>query len=210
MISDMQAVWIFKGPKRFPGFPSAVFSDLALGAKWARANRASGVLTCYPLNIGVYEWAIANRLFKPKGEEQKQAEFIENFSSAGQEHYHFRQGSANTYGFTDDPRETSFPQSSKNPPAREMVWVFVGPRLMLSFPSATFTDISEGEQWIRNNALSGIFIRYPVDISAYDWAIEGGIFVPEGDEQKQPDFIESFSSTRQEHRCYYQGKLAAG
>ena len=85
-------VWVFNGPKHFRGFPSGVFVSLELGEEWIRRNNASGTLTRYPVNVGVYEWAIANGFFKPKKAEHTQATFIESFSSTRQERYYYDQG----------------------------------------------------------------------------------------------------------------------
>jgi hypothetical protein len=67
----------------------------------------------------------------------------------------------------------------------------------------------QAEAWIDTHALSGTLMRYAVDVSAYDWATANGVFVPLRDEHKRAEFIESFSSTRQEHRHYDKGELAA-
>ena len=52
----------------------------------------SGTLTCYPVDTGVYDWALQNSFFKPKNEEQQAAKFIQKFSSASQEHFHYEDG----------------------------------------------------------------------------------------------------------------------
>lgn len=46
----------------------------------------------YPLDTGVYEWAIQEGLFSIKTEEQKQPGFIAKFSSGGQDHFHYENG----------------------------------------------------------------------------------------------------------------------
>lgn len=52
-MTDQLTVWVFNGPRRYPGFPSAVFSDLESAEKWIQDNKATGTLTEYPVNIGV-------------------------------------------------------------------------------------------------------------------------------------------------------------
>lgn len=83
------AVWVFNGDG---SFPSAVFSELEIAEEWIRRNAVSGTLTQYPLNIGIYEWTIANGFIKPKREAQTIPSFIAGFSSAYQEHYHYENG----------------------------------------------------------------------------------------------------------------------
>ena len=85
-------VWIFKGPKPIPGFPSAVFSSFSLAEDWIKEKQATGTLTEYPLDRGVYDWAIENKYFEPKKDEHISSSFIENFSSASQRHYHYENG----------------------------------------------------------------------------------------------------------------------
>ena len=82
-------VWIFNGSGNLP---SAVFSSHTLAEAWITGQKLSGVLTKYPLDISVYEWAIQNTSFKPKNLDQMEPRFIERFSSAYQEHYHYEAG----------------------------------------------------------------------------------------------------------------------
>lgn len=83
-------VWIFNGSGgRFPG---AVFDSKDKALVWIQGRKLSGVLTCYPVDIGVYDWAIANGLFKPSKPQHASPEFIGRFTTAGQEHYHFENG----------------------------------------------------------------------------------------------------------------------
>jgi len=51
-------------------------------------------LTEYPLDIGAYDWAIQHGHFKPKHEHQRQPSFIEKFSSAALNHFHYWNGVA--------------------------------------------------------------------------------------------------------------------
>lgn len=83
-------VWIFNGENS--RFSSGVFKNVEKAEEWIVANKLSGILTKYPLDIGVYEWAIQNDLFSVKKEEQKQPEFIGKFSSASQDHFHYENG----------------------------------------------------------------------------------------------------------------------
>jgi hypothetical protein len=83
-------VWVFSGAGG--GFPSGVFRTKESAETWIAKHRLSGVLTCYPLDMGVYDWAVSRNLFQPKRAEHASARFIETFSSARQEHFHYEQG----------------------------------------------------------------------------------------------------------------------
>ena len=67
------------------------------------------------------------------------------------------------------------------------VWVFNGENS--SLPSAIFTERSLAEEWIEKYKLSGILTAYPLNISAYDWAVEKGYFKPKREEHFSPRFI---------------------
>jgi len=83
-------IWVFNGNKS--NFPSGVFSNREVAEAWIGRYGLSGVLTKYPIDEGVYDWALANGTFKVKREDQTQAKFIQSFSSASQEHYHYEDG----------------------------------------------------------------------------------------------------------------------
>jgi hypothetical protein len=70
-------------------FASGVFSSREKAEEWINKHQLTGVLTNYPLDTGVYEWALENDSFKVNREEKTQAKFIQHFSSASQEHYHY-------------------------------------------------------------------------------------------------------------------------
>lgn len=83
-------IWIFVGDKN--GFPSAVFSSKQVAEEWIAANILTGTLTAYPLDTSVYDWAVNNGYFRPIKQHQKTPSFIQNFSSAYLEHYHYENG----------------------------------------------------------------------------------------------------------------------
>ena len=87
----MDYIWIFKGSGKTE-FPSAVFSKKSNAIKWIAENELTGVLTKYPIDIPLFEWAIENDYFTPKNELQRNAKAIENFNSAYVEQYHFKKG----------------------------------------------------------------------------------------------------------------------
>jgi len=86
-----EIVWVFNGSSGH--FASAVFSSKENAEAWIAKKRLTGILTAYPLNIGIYDWAIQNGFFEPTEDKHKIPEFIQRFSSASQEHYHYEDGS---------------------------------------------------------------------------------------------------------------------
>jgi hypothetical protein len=83
-------IWVFHGEGA--RFSSAVFESKELAEDWIVRYGVSGVLTKMPVNIGVYDWAVANDYFLPKYPSQKSPEFIQGFSSAYLEHFHYVSG----------------------------------------------------------------------------------------------------------------------
>src|SRR5262245_17764219 len=83
-------VWVFSGESS--RFPSAIFRSREAAETWIRRHSVSGVLTAYPLDVGVYDWAVDNGFFTPKKDEQRSPIFVQRFSSAYQEHYHYDDG----------------------------------------------------------------------------------------------------------------------
>ena len=83
-------VWVFNGAES--RFPSGIFLQKVTAADWIKKKKLTGILTLYPVNIGVYEWAIGNDIFIPKKENHFSPSFIQGFTSASMEHYHFENG----------------------------------------------------------------------------------------------------------------------
>ncbi len=90
MDNQIKKVWVFNGANG--KFPSGVFTKKEHAENWIKKYKLSGLLTLYPLDHGVYDWAIANDFFSIKKEHEKQPEFIQRFSSASQEHFHYENG----------------------------------------------------------------------------------------------------------------------
>jgi len=86
----VESIWVFCGSSA--PFPSGVFTSIDLAEQWIAKYKLTGTLTRYPINIGIYDWAIQNNFFKPKDDKHKTAKFIQQFSSASQEHYHYEDG----------------------------------------------------------------------------------------------------------------------
>ncbi len=89
-MSDLYAIWVFNGEQS--RFPSGLFSTKELAEDWISKNKLSGVLTRYPVDVSVYDWAITRNFFEPKKAEHRESTFIGRFSSASQEHYHYEDG----------------------------------------------------------------------------------------------------------------------
>jgi hypothetical protein len=71
MDNQINSVWIFHGAQgRFAG---AVFTSVEKAEQWIKKHNLAGVLTEYPLDEGVYDWAIENELFAVKKDSQKES-----------------------------------------------------------------------------------------------------------------------------------------
>lgn len=80
-------IWVFHGEGG--RFSSAVFSCKEKAEAWIVKHGLSGVLTKMPIDQSVYDWAVAQDVFRPKRADQTTASFIQKFSSASLEHYHY-------------------------------------------------------------------------------------------------------------------------
>ena len=93
-IISLKVVWVFNGV--VGKHSGGVFSDVNKAENWIRANELTGMLTAYPLDQGVFDWAKDNDLLTMKKEKieekSKQPNFIGSFSTASQEHYHYENG----------------------------------------------------------------------------------------------------------------------
>jgi len=88
----MTTIWCFNGSSQFPG---GVFDDLELARTWIERNKLSGVLTGYPLNAGVFDWALEQGHLSPALKlkaERNGPDFVGGFTSASQPHFHFEAG----------------------------------------------------------------------------------------------------------------------
>ena len=86
----LKEVWVFHGSNGT--FTSGVFTQLPLAEEFIQKHKLSGIVTLYPLDEGVYDWAIDNNFFTPKKEHQFTSNFIQRFTTASQEHYHYENG----------------------------------------------------------------------------------------------------------------------
>jgi hypothetical protein len=86
----IENVWIFHGAES--NFTSGAFTDKDIAEGWIKQYKLTGTLSLYPLNKGVYDWAIQEGIFTPTKEYQYTGEFVQKFNSASQEHYHYSKG----------------------------------------------------------------------------------------------------------------------
>jgi len=84
------------------------------------------------------------------------------------------------------------------------IWVFSGAKR--HFPGGIFTSREKAEKWISKHRLTGTLTLYPVDVGAYEWAIEKGLFQPRKPHESNPEFIGGFSDAGMEHYHYEDGK----
>ncbi|MDJ1493618.1 hypothetical protein QNI19_11800 [Cytophagaceae bacterium DM2B3-1] len=89
----LNEIWIFSGTSQHTSFPSGVFSSKEEAEKNIRKYKLSGVLTKYPVDILVYDWALEEGFLEiRRKDEQTTPKFIQSFSSAHLEHYHYQDG----------------------------------------------------------------------------------------------------------------------
>jgi hypothetical protein len=81
-----------------------VFSNEKLAREWIGKYALSGLLTEYPLDTGVYDWALEKGVFKKKYPSHDTPEFIGRFTSAYLQHVHFEHGE-------EHPRGASVPET---------------------------------------------------------------------------------------------------
>jgi hypothetical protein len=63
-----------------------------LGEQWVGEKGLTGMLTQYPLDVGVYDWAVAEGLFRPSKSAHTSTTFVAGFTTAHQAHVHFVDG----------------------------------------------------------------------------------------------------------------------
>lgn len=101
---DTHWVWVFNGAGA--RFPSGIFESRQAAEAWIRSYHLNGMLTRYPLDHGVYDWAVLKGFFRPKQPkpEHSSSKFIQSFTSAALEHYHYG-NDANEAEMADETNE---------------------------------------------------------------------------------------------------------
>jgi hypothetical protein len=84
-------VWVFNG-EGGAGFPSGLFASRESAEQWILQHKLTGVLTEYPVGMGIYDWALQRKFFVPKRPDHFSPRFIGSFSSAHLNHVHFQEG----------------------------------------------------------------------------------------------------------------------
>ena len=79
-------IWIFNGENS--RLPAAVFQDRDQAEEWIRKHKLSGLLTLYPVNKSVYDWAVEEGVFSPKKQREGSSSVIQSFTSASHEYNH--------------------------------------------------------------------------------------------------------------------------
>jgi hypothetical protein len=69
-----------------------------------------------------------------------------------------------------------------------------------------FSTIEATDEWIARAGVSGTLTHYPLDMSVYDWVIAKGYWTPKRDDQRTPEFIQSFTSAYTGHHHYEGGQ----
>ncbi len=91
MDNELTEVWVFHcaGAR----FASGVFAtQVDAESSGIARNELTGLLTAYPVGVGVYEWAVDSGVFKVTKEKHRHPEFIGSFTSGAQKHLHFENG----------------------------------------------------------------------------------------------------------------------
>ena len=73
-------------------FASGTFKELKIAEEWIARHKLTGVLTKYPINVGVYDWAIETGKFRPKLKKEIDSKFIGQFTTALMSHHHYEDG----------------------------------------------------------------------------------------------------------------------
>lgn len=146
-------IWVFQGEQT--SHASAIYADFQAATQWIEALKLSGVLTEYPFDQGVYDWAVARRHFTAKPDIEPS--FIGSFTSASQRHVHFDKGRP------DEPLlDVGKPRVFST-----RVWVFTADRAR--FPGGIFSTSDRALEWARSHRLTGTIQPYPLNMSLFDW-----------------------------------------
>lgn len=90
----MNDVWIFhEASSKYSG---GVFTSISDAEAFVVKYKLSGMLTKYPLNQSVFDWAIENDMHNISAHKIKEKSinprFVGGFTTASQEHYHYENG----------------------------------------------------------------------------------------------------------------------
>lgn len=196
-------VWLFNSNLRVGlELPSGVFLTKENAQKWIDELGLKGLLTPYPIDISVYDWAIQNQFFTPQVSEHYSPAFIASFISNYYRQYlewveqkiviHTKTDTINEMN-TNGP-ESLLGEGVENLTFYPEVWVYTAniPR-NIGLASAVFLTKETAEKWVEELGIEGLLTVYPVDISAYDWAVQNKWFTPKKPHHYSPEFIGTFT-----------------
>lgn len=83
-------IYVFMG--KGANFPAGAFNNKENAIEWIKKYALSGVLSEYPIDVGLYDWAIEKGYFDVKKDYQKESKFVEKFTCASINHFHFEDG----------------------------------------------------------------------------------------------------------------------
>lgn len=184
-MSEYQNAWVFNGAPRQP--VSGVFSSMVLAEEWIHSNKLSGLLTAYPIDIGVYDWAVREAIIQPMEDIESTSQYIASFTHSIQDHYHYERGKCEGIDATIEEQRLGIMPSI----LPQSIWLFNG--LTTTHVSGVFSIKEKAESWIDKYKLNGSLILFPVDIGVYHWAIREDIFTPVSRKEKKPKFIQQFT-----------------
>jgi len=83
-------MWVFLGDQA--AFPSGIFSGLDKAEEWIAKHELDGILTEYPVDEGVYDWAARNLYFVPNSTKVIDSKLISRFTSSRMKSFHYGKG----------------------------------------------------------------------------------------------------------------------
>ena len=87
---EQEYVYVFMGENSI--VPSGIYKTYNKANEWIEKNSLSGGLHKLPIDISLYDWATKQDYFTPKTESQSGPKFIQTFSCASVDHWHFEDG----------------------------------------------------------------------------------------------------------------------
>ncbi len=88
-MAEIQEAWVFKSEGTHG--VGAIFLDLTKAEDWISKHSLSGILLCYPVDEGVFDWALREGRIKKKFAASASKHIIGAFCS-GLHHYHYDNG----------------------------------------------------------------------------------------------------------------------